>query len=796
MRTLKIIFRGFKKNSLLNLLNVSSMAIGIASAIILMGYIYQEFHYDTQQVTSDRIYRVLMQNERNELSGIATHGPLAQGLKSDFPEIEDATRVSFYWGYLALTAGDKMFNENKSIFADPNFFTLFSFPLAKGNAATCLSSPHSIVLSETASMKYFGEGDALGKQIKIGKDKLFTVTGIYKDFPKNSNFQEGIILPLENISQLTQVHIEPSWKYPTDITTFVLLKVASESENLSEKIKDYLSAHVQNKPEKLQLQSLESIHTDHQIYWESTPQVNQNYLYFLAIVAIVILAMSGANFLLLYIGTASKRKLTTGVKTFCGASKSIIFREHLREIIAYIAISFIASFVLLYSYNSIFTSQFTFLPKIVDYDFKLVVFLMILMLVFAILIAGFPAIIISTQKPDRIFKTGGHTIIGRSKAVNLLVTGQFTMGVVLIAVTILFYKQLDYLDKHDPGFAKEELITIPLNMHIGDGIYNENVDLFANELKNQVGVKNVTLSFSLPSNIQTSADEFKWEGKPEGMSVPIQWNSVFFDYFETLGLKIVEGRSFNRNYPGDMLTYDDGARCAYILNQKALAEMELSDPIGKAFEAYDRKGTIVGIVENYNFKSLHSEITPMCFFMNPFYYSEIIVRINPKTVNVLDNIETVWKKFVPEYPLEFNYVTDQLDKMYESENNLAASLNTFSAIAIIIACMGLLALTMLSMQQRTKEIGIRKVNGARISEVLIMLNRDFVKWVTIAFVIATPIAYYAMHKWLQNFAYKTELSWWIFALAGLLALGIALLTVSWQSWRAATKNPVEALRYE
>ena len=223
--------------------------------------------------------------------------------------------------------------------------------------------------------------------------------------------------------------------------------------------------------------------------------------------------------------------------------------------------------------------------------------------------------------------------------------------------------------------------------------------------------------------------------------------------------------------------------------------MGIENPIGKTLHAY-QEGTIVGIVEDFNFKSLHSEITPMCFNMNPFYYSEIIVRMNPGVPAVLDQIKSVWDKFVPDYPFEFKFVDDQLNQMYKSESKLTASLNVFAGIAILIACMGLLALTILSMQKRTKEIGIRKVNGAKVSEVMTMLNKDFVRWVIIAFVIATPFAYYVMYKWLENFAYKTNLSWWIFALAGVLALGIALLTVSWQSWRAATRNPVEALRYE
>jgi putative ABC transport system permease protein len=792
---MKKLARIYRRNNRLNLINVLSMAMGIAAAIILIGFVYQEFTYDVKLQNSGRIFRVITQNKENNLEGHVNYGPLADELKNAYPEILDAVRVNFYYGYLALTAGGNMYNERKVIFTDPNFFNLFSFPLVAGDKNNCLVSPNSIVISKTAARKYFGNKNPLGEQIKIGKDKLFTVGGVFKDFPDNSNFQGDFILPLQSISKLTQVWIEPSWEYPSDLNVFLLLRPNLNHEKLSQKISGFLTNHAKINPGILQLQSIKSVHTTKQILWESTFQANKNYLYLLVVVAFVVLALSGANFLLLYIVSASKRAMHNEIRRVCGASKTVIFREHLKEIAFYISVSVITSIMLVMFYNSYLTSLFPFLPVLNNLDFKLLIFLCILILTFAVSISVFPAFTISMEKSMRIFKTQGQLYTGKSKIVNSLVIGQFSLCIALFAITFLLYKQLHFIENHNPGFAREELITIPLNMHIGDGIYNDRVDLFSEELKNLPGVQNITLAFSSPTSIQTSADEFSWEGKPDGKTVYMQWNSVFFDYFETLGLEIIEGRSFNRSFPSDMTNYENGRKTAFILNQKAVEEMGIENPIGKTFTAYG-EGPIVGIVENFNFKSLHHNITPMCFAMDPFYYNEIIVRINPQVPNVLGNIESVWRKFVPDYPLEFSFVTDQLGDMYETEKNLTASLNLFSGVAIIIACIGLLAHTMLLLQFRVKEIGIHKVNGAKIWQVMLMLNKDFVKWVAIAFVIATPIAWYAMSRWLQNFAYRTELSWWIFALAGLLALGIALLTVSWQSWRAARRNPVEALRYE
>ncbi len=541
MKTLKIIFRGFRRNSRLNLLNISSMAIGIAVAIIVLSYVYQEFNYDAQYANSDRIYRILTQNDKDELSGAATYGPLAQSLKSDFPEINDAIRVSFYWGYLALTAGDKKFNETRTIFADPNFFTLFSFQFEKGDASKCLSTPTSIVLSESAAIKYFGETDAVGKQIKIGEDKLFTVGGIYKDFSSNSNFRGDIILPLEIISKITQVWIEPTWKYQSDIHTFVLAEYNTDVSVTSGKIENYLSRHVQENPEKLVLQPLKKLHTEMQTGWESIPQANKSYLYLLGVIAIVILSMSAVNFLLLHIGTASQRAINTGVKKVCGASKSIIFRDQIREILSYFSISMLMSFFLVYLYHSILTARLSFLPSVNTFDITLLLFLSGLIIAFAILTSVIPAVIISRQKTVRIFKADQQSLHKQPRMVNVLIIGQFTISVVLLAITTLFYKQVHFLEKHNPGFAREELITIPLNMSVDEGLNGNKFDAFAQELKKMQGIKNATLAFSSPSDVQTSADDFRCDGMPEGKTVSMQWNSVYYDYFETLGVKISGG---------------------------------------------------------------------------------------------------------------------------------------------------------------------------------------------------------------------------------------------------------------
>ena len=382
------------------------------------------------------------------------------------------------------------------------------------------------------------------------------------------------------------------------------------------------------------------------------------------------------------------------------------------------------------------------------------------------------------------------------KLVNVLVVIQFSLCISLLVSTMIMHKQARYMLGSETGYAKDELITIPLNMNVLDEIHSNRLELFTQELKKYASIKNASFSFSSPSSVNSERDsEVNWDGKTEDMEVLMCWESVSYDYFETIGVKILQGRSFSRNFKNDPLNWNNH-RSAFILNEAAVKEMGIVDPIGKEFAVWGFRGPIIGIVEDYNFKSMHSAISPLFYQLSPLFWSEIIVRIKPANESAITDIETVWKKMYSDLPLEINYVNNQVMSLYQKDQDLAKTLSVFSLLAILIASMGLFTLTVMSVNQRTKEIGIRKINGAKISEIMAMLNREFIKLVGIAFIIATPIAMYAMYQWLENFEYKTNMSWWTFTLSGLLTLGIALLTVSWKIWQAASRNPVEALRHE
>ncbi len=795
MKKVVVIYRSFKRNSKITLINVLGMALGLVSAGIILGYVYQEFNYDQGQLNSDRIYRVIQKDGENQQ--IYTFGPLAESLKSNFPKIDDAVRISFFYGYLACSTNENKFNENSVIFTDPGFFEMFSFPLIKGDSKDCLNSPNSIVISEKAAEKYFGKKNPMGENIRIGKDRVFIVTGVYKDFKANSNFKGDLILPLKVVSKLTQIWIEPSWRHESDINTFVLVSDNNFISDLSEKARNLISKFITDSKIELVFQPLSNIHINKQLGWESTAQINVRYLYVLLVVAFLTLGISIVNFLFLYIGTAGQRRTEIGIKKVCGAPRTILFFEHFKEVMILMIFS-IAIAILFYGvYQSVLTSGNSFLPRIELFDFKLAFILTGITVLVAFLAGVYPSIVLSSQKPISLFNRSINTNNkGKFMLVNLLIIIQFTLSIALMITTLMVHKQANYMAKRDPGFAKNEIITIPLNMHVGNGIYNEKFELFANDLKKYPGVKNVSLSSSAPSLVGSDVDDINWEGKQEGLKMYMNFESVSYNYFETIGVEVVEGRSFSRDFGTDELNW--GSRtCAFLLNENAVKKMGITEPIGQKIDLWGLKGQVIGIVKDYNFKSMHSSIGPIFYINDPFYLNEIVVRINPKSMPAtLKNIETVWNKFAGDYPLEIKNTNDQISDLYENDQNLAKILSVFSLLSILIAGIGLFTLTVLSISKRTKEIGIRKVNGAKVSEIITMLIKNHLKLVMIAFVFATPIAWFTIKKWFEVYAYQASISWWIFALTGFITLIIVLITVSWKSWEAATTNPVEALRYE
>ena len=459
-------------------------------------------------------------------------------------------------------------------------------------------------------------------------------------------------------------------------------------------------------------------------------------------------------------------------------------------------LSLLAAICIVILYLEVFVPSFA-LPDLVYLDASLL-FYLILILVVTDLVAGvYPSIILSSRNTLTLFQPGSKANQPRYKALPVLSIIQFIICISLMSFNFLLQKQTMFLTNRDTGYAREKLITIPMNMPVGQGIHGEHFGTFAEELKRLPAIDQVSASFSSPASAETNTDGITWEGQnDEGkLKVVWSWESVSFDYFKTLGVEIVHGRAFDPGFSQDVVNWDT-RKCAYIINESGLREMGVDDPLGKTFSVWGFSGPIVGVVEDYHFQSMHSEIRPIFYIIDPFFWNEVVVRLASGQEASKDDIQTVWKQFGDDYPLEINYVEDQVRGLYKGEQGLTKVLTLFSLLTVMIIVIGVITLSVFNLNRRRKEIGIRKVNGATSGEILVMLNMQYARYALVSFLLALPLSWFFMQKWLTNYAYKTSIDWWIFLSAGLISLLVALLTTSWKGWQVARKNPVESLRLE
>ncbi|MCP4313365.1 MAG: FtsX-like permease family protein [Bacteroidetes bacterium] len=788
------VLRIIRQNKVLSFINILGMAIGLAASGIILSFVHQEYHFDSSLRASEKIFRIIQ--KEGETENLNTYAPLAEALNEELPEIEASIRLAFYYGFLPCRAGENSYNERSAIFADPSFFNFFSFPLLHGDPENCLPDRNSVAISESSAQKYFGINNPLGKQLDIGHEKKFTVTAVYRKFPVNSNFRGDFILPLECISDLTQIWIEPSWDYESDINTFVLLSGEVIGPELTAKTRTLLSRHLDNNHMELLFQPLSEIHTNKSLGWGSNPQISIRILRILSLVAFLLLGVSTINFLFLYIGIVSQRTTGIGIKKVFGASRRVLFREYFNEVSTLMFCSLLLASGITLFYLEVLVPAFS-LPDLVYMDVSLVLSLLFILIVVDLLAGIYPSLILSSKKALTLFQAMKEEYPFKYKALPILSIVQFSLFISLLAFNLLLHKQTHFLTNKETGYARKELITIPMNMPLGQGIHGEQFGTFVQEMKKLPTIDQVTASFSSPANAGASTGGVSWEGQMDDRKLKVgwSWESVSFDYFETLGVNILHGRGFNQDFHSDEVNWET-RECAYIINESGLREMGMDDPIGETFSVWGFKGPIVGVVEDYHARSMHSEMRPMFYILDPVFWNKIVIRLNPGKNDHIEGIQKVWEQFGDDYPLEINHVDDQIKSLYAHETGLTNTLTLFSLLTIVVIGIGLITLSLLSFNRRKKEIGIRKVNGATSMEILRMMNKQYTRYVLLSFLIAILPAWYYMQRWLANYAYKTKISWWIFFAAGSVTLLIALLTTSWKSWQAASKNPVESLRSE
>jgi len=786
---LKTTWRNIKRYKGYSSINIIGLAVGLACCILILLWVQDELSYDRFHVHADNLYRTVTIYQKTEP---ATHywpvcAPLAPALKEDYPEIIKATRFTRLRRGQLIKYGDKSLLETQICLTDPDFFEMFTFPLAQGDPSSALSDPNSLIITEQMATKYFGSEDPLGKTLNINNEYDFTVTGIMKNVPHTSHLQFDFLLPFIRIEDF-----EKNWAVLDNWTlggyaTYVLLQKETSLQELNRKIRDYIPKHAARSKDFLYLQPLKDIHLySSHIQFGIEGQGNIKYVYIFSVVALFVLVIACINFMNLATARSSNRAKEVGLRKVVGARRPQLMGQFFCESVLTALLSLILAVVLV----ELFLPAFRNLSgKPLESGFSgninILLAIVIMALITGFISGTYPALFLSSLRPVKVFKgmlkTEGRGYLFRK----ILVVSQFSLSILLIICTVLVSSQVDFMRNRKLGLDKEQVVYLPIRSELV-----RKYDPLKIELLKSAGVRNVAASSNIPSyGVILTLDYITWEGKDPKDPKVLNLTSTGYDFIETLNMEMIEGRSFSEEYPSD--------ENAVVINETAQKIIGMENPVGKRLMLGDTELPIIGIVKDYHFRSLHSEIEPLLLVNDPSLYRYILIKLDSGDIpSALANIENTWKTFFPDTPFEYHFLDEAYDNLYRTEQRMGTLFNYFTGLAIFISCLGLFGLASFMAEKRTKEIGIRKILGASVSGVVILLNREFIKWILIANIIASPVAYYAMSKWLQGFAYRINMEVWIFALAALAALAIAVVTVSYQSVRAATANPADSLRYE
>ncbi len=779
---LTIAFRNLKKHKSFSVINIAGLAAGMACCILMLLWVADELSYDNFHKNSDNIYRIFRHYpESPDDKTVMNPIPLGPAVKSRIPEIVKAARLSRS-GRLLLSNEKVKFYEAGGMFADPDFFNIFSFSFIKGDPEKALFSPHSIVITEALAEKYFGREDPFGKTITVNNRTGYTVTGIIKNIPNNSHLKFDYVRPFSLFSEFG-IPLD----FWDDVSYYTYLQLREDSDPLrtADKITTLEKEHRPENFGTCSLQPLNRIHLYSNFSYDVEGHGNIKYVVILSAAAFIVLIMACINFMNLATAHAGKRAREIGMRKVSGAKRSDLIKQFFGESLL---ISFIAMFcgvilikILLPSFNEIAGKQLTF-----DFftDMKLQAVLICVVIITGLVSGSYPALFLSSLQPVKILKSSSGLITSGSFFRKVLIIVQFTFSIMAIIATATVFKQLNYIKNRDLGYKKEQIVYMRLR-----GGLRGNIETVKNELLASPGIRGVALTDNLPDRLGSgTSDVAAWEGKTPGHRIQFQIRRVDYDYLETFGMEMAEGRFFSKDFATDT--------SAFILNEAAVKSMGIKSPVGKRFSWY-KEGKIIGVIKDFNFVSLHSRVAPMFIILRPERVSYMCIKIGPENISeTIAFLGKKWKKFVPEYPFEYKFLDETIGIMYRAEQNLGRIFTYCSFITIFIACLGLFGLALFMAEQRTKEIGIRKVLGASVAGIIFLLLKDFTRWVVLANIIAWPTAWYFMNLWLQDFAFRTDTGILVFVSAGVLVLITALLTVCFQALKAAGLNPVKALKNE
>ncbi|MFZ0455333.1 MAG: ABC transporter permease [Ignavibacteriaceae bacterium] len=805
-----IAIRNLKKYKVYSLINILGLAVGIACCIIILLYVKNELSFDKCYNNADSIYRVYVKSSINgqQSNNCKTAAPLGNTLVHDYPEVLTYTRIGFFGNHV-LKYKDKVYRESHLYTADSTFFKVFSLPLIKGDSRNALIQPNCIVMTQSAAKKYFGNENPVGKIIKADSRSSYMVTGLMKDFPSNSSFRCDILLSMSTYP----VSSNDYW-LNMQYTTYIVLKKGIDPVSFQKKLQKITSDKIGPQAESvlgisfreflnkgntwgLFLQPLTSIYLfskseygiDPNTEWIDQNRSNIEYINIFSAVAVFILFLAIINFINLTTARSESRSKEVGIKKTLGSNKIKLIGQFLSESIVVVLLSVLISIAFIEIILPFFNQLTGKNLKLEFFNNAITIPLLIMSaVVIGILSGSYPAFYLSSFKPVHIFRSSPDKINRKSTLRSGLVVVQFAISITLLIGTLIIRNQLNYIQNKNLGFNREHLYSIK-----NFGVSGDKLKIFEQELMKNRDIISLTNS-SIMFFPGVPGDGYSYNKKLVSNTISSQYLDVDYNFLKTFKIQLLRGRFFSKDFPSDT--------ASVVINDAMNNECGAGDPVGKELiqsGQQPKRYKIIGVIRNFNYQSLHQQIKPLVLFLSPVKQpaSIITILISPANIkNTIAYINYTWKKITGGENIYSSFVNDDLNHLYESEERAGTAAAVFSGLAIFIACLGLFGLASFVTEKRKKEIGVRKVLGASVFELIFMLSKEFTKWIFIANLIAWPAAYLIMNNWLRNFAYKVEVAWWIFLVSGGLALLIALLTIIIQAIKAVTVNPVESLRFD
>ncbi len=801
----KIAYRNLLKKKVYSFINILGLGVGMACCVLIFVFVQDELSYDNYHEKGDRIYRLthgsrsdegLKEGDDVSPFWVWHNAPVGPAMKEEFPEVEKIVQFSGR-ADLLLTYGETTLQEDGVFFMDSTVFDVFSWKLLQGDPKTALVAPFSIVLTESTAKKYFGDEDALGKTLKgsesAGRANAgdYTVTGVMADVPSNSHFTFNALLSLSTF-KLSNPGVFDAWGY-VDFYTYFLVNEGFDPVAFEAKLPGFIKRRATdtNEDYALKVEALKDFYlrtTAQRLPGETGSLTN---IYVFSMIGVFILIIAMINFMNLSTARSMERAKEVGIRKSIGADRSSLIYQFLGEsliivfLAALVAIVFVS--VALPMMNDLTGKVFT-VNQLVNW--KTVPFFFGIMLIVGLLAGSYPAFVLSSFQPVLILKGINKSSTQGAFLRKGLVVFQFSLSIALIAGTMIVYTQMGHLLDKDMGFDKEQMLVLDYN-------YDEQVNYMSSALKSEMealpSVTSAAFSRSVPGSYFPNAYTMiqNAEGEMVGMAQPVF--QVGIDFVNHYDLELVAGRSYSRDYPSD-------SSSALVINEATARQYGYSNPadiVGKKFDQWGRAGEVIGVVKDFNYISLHRTIEPLTLPFEPYASRYLSLKISGGDIPAtIAQVQGIWEKLSPQRPFLYSFLDEDFNTQYQSDFRFRKIFTTFSVLAILIACLGLLGLATYTAEQRTKEIGVRKVLGADVSSIVGLLSKDFIKLVLVAIVIATPVSWYAMNQWLEGFAYQVPVHWWTFGIAGVLAVVVALATISFQSIKAALMNPVKSLRSE